>query len=235
MSSVFETDRKRAALADAGDFAGLLMSYQDGEKYPDLPDMNSPAVWDFHAKNSTTSGHPVTKRRIEVTAAMVRRLGRILDIGCGYGDIIEALGQGAFTFTGMDFSPNFITALSAKYPQHSFFRRPLKDMERSHYDTVMALEVLEHLPAKTVMDFYREIQGVMAPEAEFIVSVPCGENLEWITYVCAHCEALQNVNGHVRSYTPNLLKAEMTLAGFRIVETNGALLPGNLIVKAVIK
>lgn len=47
----------------------------------------------------------------------------ILDVGCGFGDILPLLSKSFhdFTFTGVDLVPEFINLASSHYPQHQFF------------------------------------------------------------------------------------------------------------------
>lgn len=58
----------------------------------------------------------------------------ILDIGCGFGDIIPFLSKKAkdFSYTGVDIVPEFVQVAQDKYPKHQFILRdcinhPLKE------------------------------------------------------------------------------------------------------------
>jgi len=57
----------------------------------------------------------------------------VLDVGCGFGDIIPFISKRAksFSYTGVDIVPEFIQAAQDKYPKHQFvlkdyFNLPLK-------------------------------------------------------------------------------------------------------------
>ena len=84
----------------------------------------------------------------------------------------------------------------------------------------MALEVCEHIPAHKIMAFYRDVQSRIKPGGEFIVTVPLFEDLRSITLQCSECGHLHNRMGHVRSYTPELIKAELELSGFDVNATS---------------
>lgn len=58
----------------------------------------------------------------------------VLDVGCGFGDIIPYLSRKAkkFDFTGVDMVPEFIQAAQKKYPKYRFvlrdyFSQPMKE------------------------------------------------------------------------------------------------------------
>jgi len=240
MPSVYESDRQRQQMAEQGRIDELRHSYCDETEFPNLPAMNSAAMWDFHAENSTTSKHPVTMRRIKATVELVETSGVVLDVGVGYGDIIpELLAKNpAVNYIGVDISEKMLRRLRSTYPDITFIDANLTPIERMAdecADVILALEVLEHIPAPEILDFLAELRRLLKPNGSLIVSVPCGENLEWITYTCAHCGCLQNVNGHVRSYSPRLIEAELELAGFHASHIIATLLPGNYLLKAVIK
>lgn len=46
---------------------------------------------------------------------------RILDLGCGTGDLSAQLAQAGANVTGIDFSPGMIAVARQKYPQIAFF------------------------------------------------------------------------------------------------------------------
>lgn len=58
----------------------------------------------------------------------------VLDVGCGFGDIIPYLSRKTkkFNFTGVDMVPEFIQAAQKKYPKYRFilkdyFNQPMKE------------------------------------------------------------------------------------------------------------
>ena len=71
----------------------------------------------------------------------LERLGSLLDVGCGFGDLwpfLRARGfQGAYT--GLDFIPELIEVGRAAYPQASFLVGDFGDLEAANrFDVVLA-------------------------------------------------------------------------------------------------
>lgn len=69
----------------------------------------------------------------------------ILDVGCGFGDIIPYISQktNKFDFTGVDMVPEFIQAAQKKHPEHLFilkdyFSHPMKEK----FDIIISSGVL---------------------------------------------------------------------------------------------
>jgi hypothetical protein len=88
-------------------------------------------------------------------------------------------------------------------------------------DVVLVNEVMEHIPVRYTFQVYDEIRRITRREGSVIFSVPLGDNLETITFLCPHGE-LVNPNGHVREYTSEVL--EMELEAARLVAVDKTLL-----------
>ena len=78
-------------------------------------------------------------------------------------------------------------------------------------DIVLVLDVLEHLPTNKTYEAYSELIRVLKPGGTLIVSVPLNEGLEEML------KHGKNPNGHLRAYTPDILKTELKLSGFKII------------------
>ena len=77
----------------------------------------------------------------------LRRPGRLLEIGCATGFLLEAARRRGWKVTGTD-----ISAFAAKYAEKEFGVEvrvgtiPGLDMPKGSFDAVMALEYIEHVP-----------------------------------------------------------------------------------------
>ncbi|MGI6103537.1 MAG: class I SAM-dependent methyltransferase [Patescibacteria group bacterium] len=220
MADPFESDYIRAALVERGDVRSLVKTY-GAHGLPDFPSMNTPAKWDELAWSSTTSEHPHTKRRIALVRSLIDPTTSIIDIGVGYGDILGLIAKThpEVSYTGIDFSPVFIEKLDERYGalSHASFRvGSTHEYSDGVFETAISMEVMEHISASEIRGFLAEVRRVLQPNGIFVVSVPTYEDLRAITIRCSSCGALQNPNGHVRRYTPALLRAELELAGFAV-------------------
>lgn len=91
------------------------------------------------------------------------RATRVLDAGCGEGLIVEEY-QGRLAIEGID--PNYTTPLVR---QGSLMALPYAD---GAFDRVLCLDVLEHLSYEDQPRALAEIQRVLAPGGEALISVP---------------------------------------------------------------
>jgi len=153
---------------------------------------------------------------------------RVLDLGCGEGR--HALGIMAelesLQIFGIDLSfKDLNTAQSRKQdlPQQSatvFAQADGKQLPfaDASFDTIICSEVLEHIIDYAA--FLNEIQRVLKPEGQLIVSVP----RYWPEKICWKLEkAYYKVEGgHVRIFKFNELKAAIQKTGFDFKEHHWA-------------
>ncbi len=142
-------------------------------------------------------------------------LGRVLDIGCGNGKVLEALGARSADLTGIDASAGAIDLARQRVPQASIM---VADVEGilpfgdAAFDTVLMLDVLEHLrsPAKALIEARRVLRAggrlaVTTPNANSLMRYVRGRN--WFGVADP---------GHVSLYTSFTLDHLLERAGFRI-------------------
>ena len=139
--------------------------------------------------------------------------GRVLEIGMGHGLYTQFLSQNAREVVATDIDQEVIDSagqiVSAK---NVTFRRldltdiqDLKNLEAERFDTVVCLNVLEHIE-----DDYRSVQGMansLASGGHLIIDVPCDPRLY---------NALDSFAGHYRRYTPQTLSKVLEKAGLHV-------------------
>ncbi len=185
--------------------------------YPDVPNLSSTTLWDLQSKNVEIPEFRI--RRLKAVAELIPFHSSILDIGVGWGEIIPMImKKSPLNYVGLDFSVEIINSISKKYPNNKFVHGDL-DSINDIFSVILALEVCEHIVPKKIFDFYKKVKSKQAKNSLFILSVPLYENLENSTHQCPCCGNLFSRMGHVRSYSPELIKAELELAGFKIIKT----------------
>lgn len=121
------------------------------------------------------------KRRVlEFVGAELARLQRpahLLDIGCGYGDMLGELAGPDILAVGVDINCNALAEAASEVQQAHFLlgevtRLPFPD---GSFDAVICSEVLEHMPHPP--DLIAEIERVTRPEGVYCLTVPN----EWLT------------------------------------------------------
>ncbi len=106
---------------------------------------------------------------------------RILDVGCGNGNIALPLARIGYTVTGADIDEMSIanaqqSAEDLQLDSATFVVSSLNRMSEVLFDVIIASEVLEH--QKDPVTFLAEIARHLAPGGLFLLSVPNGKSLE---------------------------------------------------------
>jgi SAM-dependent methyltransferase len=160
--------------------------------------------------------------RLRVLQAVLRsalpgRPLRLLELGCGTGNVLEALGEFGEA-VGQEAHPDLAAAARAAGLDVRPGALPHDLVVPEGWaDVVLLLDVVEHLDDPVAG--LRTARRALAPGGWLVVTVPA---YQWLW--SAHDEAL----GHRRRYTRRRLAAEVSRAGFRVARVtyfNTLLLP----------
>ena len=110
------------------------------------------------------------------------RTAEMLEIGPGYGQLIEMLRRdlGYANVTAIDLSREVVDFCDRALPGSTrFVVDPIADLEASpeRYQRVFALHVLEHMPKAVAMPFLRAIRTALRPGGRLVIEVPNMANL----------------------------------------------------------
>jgi cyclopropane fatty-acyl-phospholipid synthase-like methyltransferase len=152
--------------------------------------------------------HPWWRARSELTLALLEHLGvkppaRVLDVGCGWGTTLEALERRGYQTAGVDISRRTLEKLDR--PERLLYTADLsRDLppEASGFDTVLALDVIEHIDDDR--DAVTKLEQLARPGGVVIVSVPALP--EFFT-------EFDETQGHRRRYLPETLRAAFQESG----------------------
>jgi len=153
--------------------------------------------------------HPVPRfflLKRHAHARSILRNSEVLDLGCNRYKILPSA-------IGVDVDPNVTPDIVS-----SCLCLPFKD---GCFDSVTALELIEHFHSKDQNRFLKEVRRVLKPEGQFIVSTP---NISEATrkvhdllfYVSHMVYARQDVHAHVGELTHHQLKRKLLNARFKI-------------------
>ena len=151
---------------------------------PAVHNWNDPAaVADWLANN--TSGNPGRAAQIEMVVTLLGQVAprglRILDLGCGDGQVAELLltRLPESYVAGVDLSPPMLEAAAARlaaYPgRHALYRRALTDLtplaeEPAPFDAAIGVQSIHHLDAAGKQALFAWVADHLRPGGLFVLS-----------------------------------------------------------------
>jgi ubiquinone/menaquinone biosynthesis C-methylase UbiE len=123
-------------------------------------------------------------RRRRVLELLPERLGRVADVGCGPGVMVEAVIERGGTFDGVDLSPEMVREAEGRFGHIggvSFRQGNIESLDLSdgHYDQVICMAVIEYL--KTPDRAMAEIARILRPGGTAIVTTPKRLHIDRLT------------------------------------------------------
>jgi len=110
------------------------------------------------------------KKRITMTCPYIQ--GRVLDYGCGVGVLAEICK--CDTYLGFDIDEESLEIARKSYPGFHFTS---KISEREHFDTIVSLAVIEHVPDPAAL--LAKFKRILRPEGRIVVTTP-HPSFEWM-------------------------------------------------------
>jgi len=212
--NLFEVEKLRNKFANNRNFKKFKDSYK--KMVANEKDLNTAKFWNklnYQSRNNLIMS-PIYKDKINLVARMTRNnRGNLLDVGFGSAEIERLLQGLKFNLFGIDIAPDSVRQaakeIDGTYKIGNIYKIPFINKSM---DIVLALDILEHLPTNKTFAAYSELFRVLKTNGKLIISVPLNEGLEEML------KRGENPNGHLRVYTPSVLKTELMLSGFKVLE-----------------
>jgi 2-polyprenyl-3-methyl-5-hydroxy-6-metoxy-1,4-benzoquinol methylase len=152
-------------------------------------------------------------------AGLVRNLldnksGRLLDVGCGRGLILDYFAARDFEVAGLDISPDIVWMVQNRGLEAFLFDLESESLHEN-YDVILCLEVLQQLydPLKAL----RNIKSALSDNSELIVSVPNEFHFVSRLKLLFNRSHLGHFDhSHIRLFTPRRAEELFKAAGFEI-------------------
>jgi 2-polyprenyl-3-methyl-5-hydroxy-6-metoxy-1,4-benzoquinol methylase len=108
-------------------------------------------------------------RRRRLTVALPFLSGKILDVGCGAGELARHVSPSCYV--GMDLDEASLSMARRHHPHHVFVRE-LPSAVPGGFETIVALAVIEHV--KHPAEFVRRLARLLAPspQAAVVLTTP---------------------------------------------------------------
>jgi SAM-dependent methyltransferase len=188
---------------------------------PGLPVDDWDCHWDQYAESAACNpAQSLRRKTIRALLSLGNRPARVLDIGCGQGDLIAELRAAypAVELRGIDYSDAGIQVARRKVPGATFLRRDLLEPGepapelRQWASHAVCSEVLEHVDDPRTL--LQNAAAYLAPGCRLVVTVPGGP-----------MSAFDHHIGHRKHFSIEALKSLLTDSGFTAVRAFGAGFP----------
>jgi len=124
--------------------------------------------------DNTVDGRYTAKvKKLLIKHILVNDGDKVLDVGCGSGDLIDSINQLAdMNAYGIDISPQMITECKRKYQDIKFSvsNGETIDFDDNYFDVVVICCVLHHL--NNPQNFFKEAHRILKPNGKLIVAEP---------------------------------------------------------------
>lgn len=208
----FQVEEKR-------DFYGAKDSFSKFKKLylkdiPSIKNNNSSELWNRlnFSRSKRLQASPIYVDKVSTILRFLKnKNGKLLDVGFGKGYLERRLKDGNISLFGIDISNKSVNdirwSVNGNFKKGSILNIPFRS---DTFDYALCLDVLEHISPRYTFKALGELNRVLKSKSILIVSVPLNEGLEEMV------KKNINPNAHVRSYTFNILKAELKICGFSV-------------------
>jgi len=156
-----------------------LSSYYESEDYISHTDSKRSAMDKVYQMIKNYS----IKKKVKMINSLSHGKGRILDIGCGTGDLLSACENDGWKISGVEPSDK-ARALAGKKisSQKSIVSdiTELSDKPKDRYDIITMFHVLEHVP--NLIEYVDRLKRLLADEGSLIIAVPNYESYDATYY-----------------------------------------------------
>jgi 2-polyprenyl-3-methyl-5-hydroxy-6-metoxy-1,4-benzoquinol methylase len=162
-----------------------------------------------------------------------RAAPKVLDVGCGRGELLRSLAGQAAERHGCDWLPDLPNAEGIVYRSVDLNRDGLAGYDDRSFDVILCSDVIEHLESPAML--LREIARVLSLDGTAIVSFPNSWNLlERLRYLFKasfrrfRSERKSGAWGHISFFTAEVLESLCDRAGLDVRSLSGGLGTGHM-------
>lgn len=142
-----------------------------------------------------------------VAGAVPAGVGKVLDIGCSYGWMLEALRDKAGELNGVDMDLDALNQARKNYPQINFVHQTAASLpfESAQFDVVILSEVIEHVGDENKRLVIDEAHRVLKEGGQFIFTCPYAGMFAWTDPMDfkRRCRGLYRLYMRLARYTPH--------------------------------
>ena len=156
------------------------------------------------------------KRKVKLVTRINQSPGKVLDVGCGTGDFLQACEQSGWSIAGIEPNEKARQLASSKtnFKDYCSTIEELIESRPEPFDMITMWHVLEHVP--NLADFIYKVRTLLKPDGVLIAAVPnfkswdAGHyNSSWAAY---------DVPRHLWHFSRNSIEIIFSEFGMRIFE-----------------
>lgn len=179
------------------------------------------AFWDFESRfPERYFGHTGGEALVRRLQRWLPAAGRVMDLGCGGGHMLERLLDAGYRAAGTDQSPASLAQVTKRLAGREGFlgARTSADWVAAgeRFDVVMILEVVEHLDDEALAGILSAATDLLSPTGLLVITTPNREQLEREHIRCPECLTVFHRWQHVRSWSRASLSAHLQGVGFAV-------------------
>ena len=184
-------------------------------------------LWDFASRwphySAMYFSHVVGDGLVHAIGLLGLLSGKVLDYGCGTGELIGRLLRPGVVVSGVDSSAESIDVVNMKYGKHRQFGTAMvvqeaADMLASEtFDLVLSIETIEHLFPQEIAPIFDGVYTATKPGGYVIVTTPYNEDLQKAMCFCPNCGKIYHKWLHLSSFQKISLATIMEARGFETV------------------
>jgi ubiquinone/menaquinone biosynthesis C-methylase UbiE len=162
-------------------------------------------------------GLPVDRSLLGACARQLDQGSRVLDLGCGPGQVAGFLTRRGLQVTGLDLSPEMLVLGSRRAPDATFVGGDMRwlPFRSQSFRTVVAYYSLHHLPRHELPLALKEIHRVLAADGRLVLATHLGEGEIQMDEFLGH--AVSPFGGTF--YAPDELVAQLRRQSFSVEES----------------
>ncbi|HUT35639.1 MAG TPA: methyltransferase domain-containing protein [Planctomycetota bacterium] len=165
------------------------------------------------------------QRKLELVRTLARpRAGmRALDVGCGSGVVAHFLAEQGAVVDAVDTNEEALRFARAQFAMADlrFHLGPANEMAFADesFDLIVCMELIEHLPARQVVDLLGLVRRLLRPEGVLLVTTPNYQSLwpaiEWLMDALRLSPPMRG-RQHVTRFTAERLERVLRAAGLAV-------------------
>lgn len=181
--------------------------------------------WDFAANWEPWSkdyfSRQVGKGIVNFLKKIGKLNGKILDYGCGLGDLTgELLKVGTFCY-GADSSRESVQSINQRFNGikqwfgAKVLNGPHIPYNNDEFDLVICIETIEHVLPERIPQLLAEFKRILKPKTgALFITMPNNEDLSYAQIYCPSCNSLFHRYQHISKYTKASIEEMLFKNGF---------------------